>query len=326
MPYFPNITYPPAGGGSVTLPYLTGVTVVPTAITMSAGSTQFYASGTLSGTNGISTGVLANSFLSWSSGDTAYVTVSQAGLATWVSGTSAGQTVYVTASALGNVQGTVSLLAKQAAAAYLIPESGTVKFHVYTTGTTLIDTVGTNTWNVTNNPTWNAASGTWPFPKSWTGGGTAFTAASDYIRNNQPFIFAGIFALSAGGGEYIMNSWDNNGGWGIYTTGEGGKCEIVRYNGGLAAAVAVNGIAGVGKPQLVVGGFDGTTWYMRVNGSALASQAVSAPAVGASSGLKMCDPYTNKVAEFYVSALTPTSASIAALYNAVSSALNGAVP
>lgn len=280
MPYYPVIPPGTGGPGLTLLPYMTGITVNPTAITMSAGTQQFNASGTLSGVLGLSSGVLSATFLSWSCSDTAYATVSQAGLATFVSGNTTGNTVYISASMLGDVFGTVSMLVKTAAVEnqYLISETGstTVLTHIYVSSSGLVDTKSRAWGQVGTVYKVNATGHTPATIGYWTGSFTNYLTSTDSNAQRPTGNFNATIVLSSSvgmGGK--VAGWNSTGGGNYYlycTT----NTNLQYQDGGNLnpAGTMTNG------PQVYVISFgrSGTTQYCKVNRQSTTSVAAGTPA------------------------------------------------
>lgn len=220
----------------------------------------------------------------------------------------------------------------------LIRESGTVYIHVWTDGRNIIDTKVGNVWTTVGGVALNASSGVFPCSFGPFTPSAYLSAGVDYLSVASPFTYAYIATFSTGSAGYVFSDMtDTVGGWGNYTTGNGGKSEVVIATPGVTAANTVLGISGTaGRPVACVGGFDGTNWFHRFNSSSLNSAVNATTIVGPNrktligAGLTNAgvptQAWSGKIAEFYLSNETPTSASLAALYNSISSSLSGAVP
>jgi len=279
MPYY--ISIPPETGGGTTVvvsggtPYVTGVTVTPANTSSGGGTVQYYASCTFSGTNGLVTGALPNSFLSWSSSNTAVVTVTQAGLATWVSGTGGGTVAFISAALLGDVLGVANLTATAVVGAIpIIANQGTMVANAYiSVSGGMSDAVG-YTWGRTaaaptiKNWSANTAAGV----GSWSGSDSVFFSGS-----NTSIFPAGNFMMTIVGWELT-----NMAGGCIWTSTDNAYYHYT--NGGtwqLHTAVDTSTSSGVpgAAPAFVCVSFgrDGTNQYIKINRGTKASAAKGSP-------------------------------------------------
>jgi len=261
MPYYPFITVQPAGG-TTTLPYLSGVNVVPTGVNLSSGSTQqFYASGTMSGTNGLVSGALPNSFLSWSSSNTALVTVNQSGLATIVSGTVAGSVAYVSASVLGDVVGTAFVTATMAQSYSTVfnPNSSSIMDHVYFTGGGIAVSSG-SAWTTNGTLSFNTTA-SFQYADGFSDSNYfRANANTAFAHRTDNFTWAIIVRYNTIGNGTVMSTF--NGSAGI---------AMQAYSGySIFAGSGANSLIPAGSPTdtkwyIFMGGEDGGTFKGQVN-------------------------------------------------------------
>ena len=281
-----------------------------------------------------------NTLATWTSSNTSSFTV-KTGSIVWVSGAIGGLTGYVSASFL-NITGVLPVVVYSPVYRPLIPESGTVKFHTLVTGSALVDNVFGNTWAMVGTVPYNTASA--PFPESFgpTAVGNYFTSgtgagtSADFTGSTTLGI---IFKKPTTGADrqlvFNMDTTDTKGWLAYYENSTNSVTLYVNTSGG---AKIVRSVCSTGTNGIVawVGGWNNTDGfiYSRCNESALSSTIQSGgPIYGGTRTLALGRStdggpgiFTGYIAECYMSDQAPTSATLTALYQAMSASLSGGVP
>ena len=224
----------------------------------------------------------------------------------------------------------------------LIPESGTVLTHVYVRNSSLLDTVTTNTWVMTGSVPFNASSSNFPESFGPTASGSYFKSGSgaDSLDISGSTTVAAIFKRPVTGSNGIilfnMNAADNKG-WLVYfmTSGQGWIDMYINTAAGPKIGRAPCPTGSVDGIVAWAGGWNNTTGlvYSLCNNNYAELAQVGGPLIDTTSQLAIgratdggTGIFSGSIAEIYVSTAVPTSASLVALYQAMSSSLSGAVP
>lgn len=286
---------------------------------------------------GLSTG--PNSFLSWSSSDTAYVTINQAGLASWVNGTAGGQTVYISASALGDVMGTVSMQAKSAALVGLISATVDTFQQAIVAGGAWNSVKGGPWAPVNGNGAYRAASGV--RPECYSTPGNTYCAVSGPLNTvltgtTANFACAVIFQFGntrTGVGQFAGagNNRGNGGAW-IYNRQD----TNADFQGGGGTITTTSGKLVSGTLCCMIWGQSGTQGFIKINNGAIqtatrpnSTTSNVAPAFAGGLGLANGDYNEGFWYEFYAENITGTDSIaniVSSIYTRASSSLSGALP
>lgn len=218
---------------------------------------------------------------------------------------------------------------------YLIPESGTVRVHVLVAAGSVVDKVAGNVWTVVGSLPFNGASGSYPESAGPFSTANYLSASGDYINQGTAYTWAAILKLGSNVAQNIFSDMVDTVGGQLWQYDNTTVSQEVSFNttDGLFQGVQANpSPVASGSVAVAFGGWDGTTYYFAWNAGPLATSGPKGgPGTGGARTLFIGKqstgaPWLGTISELYYSSVTPTSASLAALYKAISGSLGGLVP
>jgi hypothetical protein len=294
-------------------PLLSNIVVNPSTANLSGSTLQLHATGTWNNLESASLDIASR----WVSSNTAYATVNSSGLVSWVSGSNPAAVVYISSSLVG-----VTGVALISCSSYLglMPESANVIDHFYFIGSELVSTKG-KSYTKNGTPGF-ATTGSIQYASAFTDANYwQSVSTTDWNPASAPFTAFCIVYWASGTNNHIIDTNNGSNGWQFVEYQDGVTTNIINmYNG--SNHVFGSGLT-PGKFYLLMGGWDGGNLIAQVNQAAILTNgtAYSANNTGIAIGRGQTAGYVwpGGIVEAMITTDTPSSATFAAMWTAVSS-------